>query len=133
MGRLGIACAIAACAGFVGCGIGSIHSSDDRSVPGGDPVRGRAIVASGDYGCIACHTIPGINSPRGIVGPPLAGIAHRAFIAGQLPNRPDVLVPFLQDPPALVPRTGMPDVRLSLEDARHIAAYLYTLEPPHAR
>ena len=46
----------------------------------------------------------------------------------QLPNRPDVLVAFLQDPPALVPRTGMPNVGLTLEQARHIAAYLYTLE-----
>jgi hypothetical protein len=28
-----------------------------------------------------------------------------------------------------VPETGMPDVRVSLEEARHIAAFLYTLEP----
>jgi cytochrome c1 len=60
-------------------------------------------------------------------------MARRALIAGQLPNRPDVLVAFLQDPASLVPATGMPDVRLSLEDARHIAAYLYTLEPTRAR
>jgi hypothetical protein len=60
-------------------------------------------------------------------------MAERAFVAGQLPNRPDVLVAFLQDPPSLVPATGMPDVRLSLEDARHVAAYLYTLEPTRAR
>jgi cytochrome c len=39
-----------------------------------------------------------------------------------------VLVAFLQDPPALVPQTGMPNVGLTLEQARHIAAYLYSLE-----
>jgi hypothetical protein len=55
-------------------------------------------------------------------------MAQRAFIAGQLPNTPDVLVAFLQHPAALVPRTGMPDVHLSLEDARHVAAYLYSFE-----
>jgi cytochrome c2 len=55
-------------------------------------------------------------------------MADRAFIAGQLPNTPDVLVAFLQDPPSLVPRTGMPDVRMSLEDARDVAAYLYSVE-----
>jgi cytochrome c2 len=94
----------------------------------GDPARGRAIIASGVHGCAACHTIPDIRAPRGVVGPPLDGIARRGFIAGQLPNRPDVLVAFLQNPPALVPETGMPDVRLTLDEARHIAAYLYTLE-----
>jgi hypothetical protein len=60
-------------------------------------------------------------------------MAARAFIAGRLPNEPDVLVAFLRDPPALVPQTGMPDVGLSAADARHVAAYLYTLEPGRAR
>ena len=62
-----------------------------------------------------------------MTGPPLDAMARRGFIAGQLPNRPEVLVAFLQDPPALVPRTGMPNTGLSREQALHIAAYLYTL------
>jgi cytochrome c553 len=98
-----------------------------------DAARGRALIASGAYGCAACHTIPGIRAPRGIVGPDLTGFARGSFIAGQLPNTADVLVPFLQNPPALVPTTGMPNLGLSLEDARSIAAYLYTLEPWDAR
>ena len=115
------------CLGVAGCDFSGTGSSDRRQVPDGDPTRGRAIVASGAYGCTACHTIPGL-APRGVVGPPLAGMARRAFIAGQLPNKPDVLVAFLQNPPALVPQTGMPDVRLGLDEARDVAAYLYTLE-----
>ena len=99
-----------------------------QRVRGGDPARGRAIIASGVYGCAACHNIPGIRAPSGIVGPPLGGITQRGFIAGHLPNRPDVLVAFLQNPPALVPQTGMPDVGLGADEARHIAAYLYSLE-----
>lgn len=59
-------------------------------------------------------------------------MAGRGFIAGQLPNKPGVMVAFLQDPAALVPTTGMPDVGLSLDEARHIAAYLYTLDEPDA-
>ena len=89
--------------------------------------KGRTLIANGAYGCTACHVVPGIRSPRGIVGPPLGGLARRPFIAGQLPNTPDVLVAFLRDPPSLVAATGMPNVGLSVEDARHIAAYLYTL------
>jgi len=104
-----------------------------QPVRGGDPARGRLIIATGVHGCAACHTIPGIRAPNGIVGPPLAGLAQRGFIAGQLPNKADVLVAFLQDPPALVPQTGMPNVGLTGEQARHIAAYLYTLEASGAR
>jgi cytochrome c2 len=97
-------------------------------VAGGDPGRGRAIVMRGDYGCTACHAVPGITFPRGVTGPPLDGMADRALIAGQLPNNPDVLVSFLLNPPRLVPNTGMPDVRLNLDQARDVAAFLYTLE-----
>ena len=116
-----------------GCGRGHARGVDSEDGSRGDPDQGRALVASGAYGCTGCHDIPGMSAPHGIVGPPLAGMGKRALIAGQLPNRPDVLVAFLQDPASLVPATGMPDVRLSLEDARHIAAYLYTLEPTRAR
>jgi cytochrome c553 len=98
-----------------------------------DAARGRALIVSGAHGCAACHTIPGVTAPRGIVGPDLTGFARRPFIAGQLPNTPDVLVAFLHNSPALVPKTGMPNLGLSLEDARRIAAYLYTLAPSHER
>jgi cytochrome c553 len=106
---------------------------DTGAVTKGDPARGRAIIASGAHGCAACHSIPGVRWPSGIVGPPLAGMAQRGFIAGQLPNKPDVLVAFLQNPPALVPETGMPNVGLTAEEARHVAAFLHTLEPSAAR
>jgi cytochrome c len=124
------AIAWAAC---VGCrGVGKA-SADTLQVPNGDPARGRAIVAGGAYGCTGCHAIRGMGAPYGVVGPPLDGMASRAFIAGQLPNTPDVLVAFLQNPAALVPATAMPDVRLGLAQARDIAAYLYTLTAPRAR
>jgi sulfur-oxidizing protein SoxX len=99
-----------------------------KHVDGGDPARGLALVATGSYGCAACHVIPGIRFPKGNVGPPLDGMAGRSLIAGQLPNKPGVLVAFLQNPPGLAPQTGMPDVGLSIDQARDIAAYLYTLE-----
>lgn len=122
----------AGCFALAGCDRSGTAASDSTRVRDGDPARGRAVVARGTYGCTACHAVPGMRGPRGVVGPPLAGFAQRAFIAGQLPNQPDVLVAFLQNPSALVPETGMPDVRLALGEARDIAAYLYTLEPSHA-
>ncbi|MCU1324909.1 MAG: putative Cytochrome c-type protein [Bryobacterales bacterium] len=132
MSRASLALIVFGCFTFIaGCRVPPTSSIPDRQVPEGDPIRGRAIVASGAHGCTGCHAIPGIRARSGVVGPPLGGMAQRSFIAGQLPNTPNVLVEFLQDPPALVPRTGMPDVRVSLEEARDIAAYLYTLDAPH--
>lgn len=124
-------CLVLGCLG-IGCDLSRPPPLDDKRVPDGNAARGRAIVAGGIYGCTACHTVPGMPGPGGVVGPPLGGLAARSFIAGQMPNKPDVLVAFLQNPTALVPQTGMPDVRLTLGEARDIAAYLYTLEPSHA-
>jgi cytochrome c2 len=125
-----IAAVVLCCAVVTGCVRSGAARAAGRKMPDADANRGRALVASGAYGCTACHAIPGMPGPGGVVGPPLAGMARRALIAGQLPNEPEVLVAFLRQPSALVPETGMPDVRLGLDAARNIAAYLYTLEPP---
>jgi cytochrome c2 len=124
-----VAIAALGCLGATACDLSQATVHESKRVEGGDAARGLALVASGVHGCQACHAIPGLRSPRGVAGPPLDGVARRALIAGQLPNKPAVMVAFLQDPPALVPATGMPNVGLDLDDARHIAAYLYTLEP----
>jgi cytochrome c1 len=92
---------------------------------GGDPARGRELIVH--YGCGSCHSIPGIREARGLVGPPLILFGRRTFIAGQVPNTPDQLVRWLLDPTAIEPGTAMPKLGLSEQDARHIAAYLYTL------
>jgi cytochrome c2 len=133
MRRLRLALLAVACLGLAGCDLSEKARYEDKVVTNGDPARGRALIASGVYGCTTCHAVPGMRGIQGVVGPPLDGLARRGFIAGQLPNVPGVLVAFLEDPPALVPNTGMPNVGLTPEEARHIAAYLYTLEPSDAR
>ncbi len=92
---------------------------------GGDPDRGAALIA--DYGCGNCHTIPGIRSANGVVGPPLFFFSRRTFIAGELPNTPENLVRWVRNPPAVEPGTAMPVVGLDEQQARDVAAYLYTL------
>jgi cytochrome c len=94
-------------------------------VAGGDPEAGRRLVL--EYGCQSCHTIPGVVGADGIVGPTLEGFADRVQIAGALPNLPGHLVAWLQDPPALTPAAGMPDMGVSEADARDLAAFLYTM------
>lgn len=92
---------------------------------GGDPARGKAAI--GRYGCGSCHTIPGIRGANGLVGPPLAGIASRAYIAGVMQNTPDNLIQWVLDPPRVDQKTAMPKLGVADAEARDIASYLYTL------
>lgn len=93
------------------------------SLPEADAERGRqAIVA---YGCGACHRIPGIRRATGRVGPSLEDFRHQMFIAGVLPNTPENVAAWIDDPPAISPRTAMPDLGVTEEEARDIAAFLF--------
>ena len=92
---------------------------------GGDPARGPAIMRK--YGCQTCHTIPGVYGADGLVGPPLGGIASRSYLGGVLPNTPANMMQWIRDPKAVDSLTAMPNTGVSDSDARHIAAYLYTL------
>jgi cytochrome c oxidase assembly factor CtaG len=105
-------------------GLTSCGRAEARMVPGGDVERGRAAIVAA--GCGACHVVPGIPGAAGAVGPPLAGLAGRSIIGGVLPNTPDNMVAWLEDPPAFAPRTTMPNLGLAPQSARDIAAYLYS-------
>lgn len=97
---------------------------DERQfMPLADRANGKAAIEQA--GCGACHTIPGLAWPKGEVGPRLDGLAERGLIAGSLPNRPDVLVAYIRNAPALVPGSAMPAMPVSAAQARDIAAYLY--------
>jgi mono/diheme cytochrome c family protein len=91
-----------------------------------DAERGKS--ALHQYACSTCHVIPGIPATPAPVGPPLAGIARRAFIAGVLPNTPANMQRWLREPQKIDPRTAMPDLGLSERDAADVAAYLATLD-----
>jgi cytochrome c1 len=109
---------------------GGSATPEPLRIAGADAERGQAAIER--YGCGACHRIPGVAGARGLVGPPLDHYGERALIAGQLPNRPAILIAWILDPPALIPATGMPDLDVSPRDARDIAAYLYSLRPDEA-
>ena len=93
---------------------------------GGDSDNGVQLLSR--YGCAACHVIPGIRSARGNVGPPLAGMARRVYIAGILPNTRANLVHWIRAPQAVDPLSGMPDLGVSEADAVDMVAYLYQLD-----
>lgn len=94
-------------------------------MPQSSAERGKAVIER--VGCASCHAIPGIDWPKGRVGPPLHGFAEQTLIAGRVPNRADILTDFVRNAPAVVPGTGMPPMPLSEEESRDVAAFLYTL------
>jgi cytochrome c len=105
--------------------------SDDKQhiaevTTGGNVHRGAAAI--GRYGCGSCHIIPGISGAQGRAGTSLAGIADRIYIAGVLQNTPENMVRWIENPPGVDPKTVMPNLGVSEQDARDIAGYLYTLK-----
>ncbi len=101
-----------------------IHAA--RSVEGGDPAMGKALIVS--YGCGACHVIPGVDNAHGMVGPPLTHFGQRVYIAGEVANTPQYLIRWITVPQAIEPGTAMPNLGVTDAQARDIAAYLYTLQ-----
>jgi cytochrome c len=80
------------------------------------------------FQCGTCHTIPGIRGANGVFGPPLMKFGKRSYIAGNFPNAPATLTQWILNPPAMKPKTAMPLLGLSEEQARDAAAYLETLQ-----
>jgi cytochrome c2 len=95
-----------------------------RSAGGSVGDAGRGKVALGQYGCRACHMIPGVTGSKVYVGRPLEDLAKRRFIAGTLPNDQANLVRWIRDPQAIDPGTAMPKLGVSERDALDMSAYL---------
>jgi len=91
----------------------------------GDAERGK--VALQQYACTGCHVIPGVVGANSHVGPSLAGLAKRTYLAGVLPNTPENLIRWLKEPQKIAPLSAMPDLNVRDAHARDMAAYLYTL------
>jgi cytochrome c len=93
---------------------------------GGDPLRGKALLAQ--FQCGSCHSIPDVESARGKAAPSLAEFGLRSYIAGRWPNQQANLVRWISAPRSMDPATLMPDMGVSEDEARHMAAYLYSLQ-----
>ena len=105
------------------------EASEPPVVPGGDAARGKELVFA--YACGSCHVIPGVAAAENWVGPPLTDWVERKYIAGTLWNTPENLVRWIMNPQAIEPGTAMPDMGVEENEARDMAAYLYTLGDTH--
>jgi mono/diheme cytochrome c family protein len=84
-------------------------------------------VALEQYACASCHIIPGVVAPPGRIGPTLAAMGDRSIVAGLLANAPEGMVAWIRHPQKVSPGTAMPDMDVSEQDARDMAAYLEAL------
>lgn len=101
--------------------VGSRYEPDDA-------VKERGLLAINEAGCAACHEIPGVAWPKGRLGPSLEGFDDVGMIAGQLPNRPDLLAAFIRNAPSVKRGTTMPAMPITQRESVDIAAYLYGLD-----
>ena len=62
------------------------------------------------------------------MGPPLTRMGARTYLAGALPNTPENLVRWIRHPQEVRTPNAMPDMGVTEQDGRDIAAYLYTLQ-----
>jgi cytochrome c oxidase subunit 2 len=93
---------------------------DDPGVRGG-----RQLFAS--LACINCHTVRGTPA-NGVFGPDLTHLMSRATIgAGVIPNTPEHLPAWVDNPASLKPGARMPAMKLSRDDLDEVTAYLLTL------
>ena len=96
-----------------------------RQLTGGEPDKGKLAMVK--YGCDTCHNIPGVLTATATVGPPLAQIALRSYLAGRIDNTPENMIHWIRQPHSVDPQTAMPETGVTERDGRDIAAYLYTL------
>jgi cytochrome c len=96
-----------------------------RVMPRMDAAQGKQVIEQ--FECGTCHTIPGIRGAKGVFGPPLMWFGKRSYIAGDFPNTPGNLTQWILNPPAMKPKTAMPLLGLSRDQARDAAAYLENL------
>jgi cytochrome c2 len=111
--------------GFAAAACESRSVKEAQTLTGGSVSRGTAAI--GKYGCAGCHTIPGIEGATATVGPPLIQVAVRQYLGGHLLNTPGNMVRWIQHPQAIDPSNAMPELGVTDQDAKDIAAYLYTL------
>ncbi len=92
---------------------------------GGDAESGRKKMAQ--RSCGSCHVIPGVPRADGKSAPSLAGWSGRHTFLNTFPNTPENLEKWLDKPSHRKPGTNMPDMNLSPEESRDMAAYLFSI------
>lgn len=94
-----------------------------RGAQDGQYAAGEKLFAS--KGCVACHSLQAVDAPKGMVGPNLANVGARSYIAaGTLKNTDANLARWIRDPQGIKKGVLMPNLGLTEADAQALAAFL---------
>ncbi len=76
-------------------------------------------------GCMGCHSLQAVDAPKGLIGPNLANVGARSYIAaGWLRNSDENLERWIREPQAVKKGVLMPNLGVTAEEARALRAYL---------
>jgi cytochrome c oxidase subunit II len=76
-------------------------------------------------GCMGCHSVQAVGAPKGLIGPNLANVGSRDYIAaGWLRNTDENLERWIREPQAVKKGVLMPNLGVTVEEARALRAYL---------
>lgn len=100
------------------------HSGIAQTLTEGDASRAPALFRK--YGCSGCHNIAGIPGADGQTGSPLSQFSKRIYIAGILENKSENLIDWIASPQSYSPQIAMPNTGITREEAKDVAAYLYS-------
>jgi cytochrome c oxidase subunit 2 len=102
-----------------------IHQQQQSATFGEAASRGRAVFEASP--CLDCHAVRGIAG-NGHFGPDLTHLMSRDTIAsGAVPNSPENLRKWVQNPSSINPGAAMPALRLSEQQVRDVVSFLETL------
>ena len=102
---------------------------DSAAAQGGAPAQS-AEYAAGEKlfmtkGCMGCHSMQAVGAPKGLIGPNLANVGSRAYIAaGWLRNTDENLERWIREPQAVKKGVLMPNLGVTVDEARALRAYL---------
>jgi cytochrome c oxidase subunit 2 len=91
-----------------------------------------SLVAQGEKlfaqkGCIGCHSLVAVNPPKGMIGPNLANVGSRSWIAaGTLPNTDENLAGWIRNPQKWKQGVLMPNLGVTEVEAKALVAFLRT-------
>jgi cytochrome c oxidase subunit 2 len=76
-------------------------------------------------GCVGCHSLNAFNAPTGMIGPNLANVGARTYIAaGTLKNTDENLARWIQNPQLIKQGVLMPNLGIKPDEARSLVAFL---------
>ena len=110
-------------------------ASQGATVQPPSPSQGASTSQGADYatgeklftakGCVACHALYAVNAPKGMVGPNLANVGARSYIAaGTLKNTDENLSHWIRDPQGIKKGVLMPNLGVTPAEAQALVAFL---------